>query len=97
MLDLEGIWLVKALASPFMAAAFFWTMYLVAPPQRRAPVAIGALVGVGLWGSLMIFGSVMPFPRFHGWLFATGLAGWLGGAPSYWLARRLHRPVAEAA
>lgn len=94
---LEGVWLVKALVTPFMVAAFFWTMYLVAPLNHRRPVALAALIVVGLWGSLMVFGSVMPWPRFHGWLFAIGLAGWVGGALSYWLARRLRGPVVEAA
>lgn len=93
----EGIWLAKVASSPFMAAAFFWTICLVAPLNRRRPVALAALIVVGLWGALMVFGAVMAWPRFHGWLFALGLALWLGGAFSYWLARRLLRPVAEAA
>jgi len=93
---LEGVWLVKALMTPFMVAAFFWTMYLVAPLNRRHPVALASLIVVGLWGSLMIVGSVMPWPRFHGWLFAIGLAGWVGGALSYWLAHRVRGPVVEA-
>ena len=94
---LEGVNLVKVVISPFMAAAFFWTMYLIAPRHRRAPVALAALVVIGLWGGLMLFGAVMPWPRFSVWLFALGLALWLAGALSYWLARRLLRPVAEAA
>lgn len=79
-----------------MAAAFFWTLYFVAPPNRRPLVAVAALVVVGLWGALMISGAVMPWPRFHGWLFALGLAGWLGGAVSYWMARRGRRFAAGA-
>lgn len=94
---MEGVWLVKVVISPFMAAALFWTIYLVTPPQRRAPMTVATLVVIGLWGSLMVLGSVMPGPQFNGWLFAMGLAIWLGGALSYWLVRRLLRPVAEAA
>jgi hypothetical protein len=93
---LEGDNLVKVVISPFMASAFFWTMYLIAPRHRRAPVALAALIVVGLWGALMILGAVMPWPRFHGWLFALGLALWLGGALSYWLARRLSGRIAVA-
>jgi hypothetical protein len=92
----EGVWLIKVVISPFMAAAFFWTIHLVAPPQRRAPASVAALVVVGLWGSVMIFGSVMPWPQFNGWLFTMGLALWLGGALAYWLARRLSGRIAVA-
>lgn len=88
---MEGVNSVKIVSSPFMSAAFFWTIYLVAPRHRRAPVAIAALIAIGLWGALMVFGSVVPGPQFHGWLVGIGLALWLGGGLSYWLARR--RPV----
>jgi hypothetical protein len=71
-----------------MAAAFFWTIYLVAPRHRRSPVAIAALLAIGLWGALMVYGAVVPGPQFHAWLFGIGLALWLGGGLSYWLARR---------
>jgi uncharacterized BrkB/YihY/UPF0761 family membrane protein len=93
----EGINSVKVVCSPFMSAAFFWTIYLVAPRHRRRPVALAALVAIGLWGALMVFGSVMPGPQFHGWLFGIGLALWLGGGLSYWLARRLRKPEAQVA
>lgn len=85
----EGINSVKVVSSPFMSAAFFWTIYLFAPRHRRPPVAIAALLVIGLWGALMVWGSVMPWPRFHSWLFGIGLALWLGGGHSFWLARRL--------
>jgi hypothetical protein len=91
---LEGVNTTKVVSSPFMSAAFFWTMYLVAPPHRRSPVAIGALIVTGLWGALMVFGSVMPGPGFHSWLFGIGMAHWLGGGVSYWLARRF-QPATE--
>lgn len=83
-----GGWLVKLLITAFMAAAFFWTLYLIAPRHRRRPVAVAALVVIGLWGALLVTGAVTPWPRFYGWLFAMGLAGWLGGVLSYGLARR---------
>jgi hypothetical protein len=83
-----GGWLVKVLTSPFMAAGFFWTMYLVVPRQFRRPTALGALVVVALWGALMVFAALTPWPRFSGWLFAMGLAGWFGGALSFWATRR---------
>ena len=60
-----------------MAAALFWTLYLFAPKHRRSSVAVAALVVIGLWGGLMIFGAVMPWPRVHSWLFGIGLALWL--------------------
>lgn len=90
-----GGWLAKLIMTPFMAAAFFWTLYLIAPGNRRRPVAVAALVIIGLWGALMVTGSVTPWPRFHGWLFAIGIAGWLAGTLSYWLTRR-GRAIAAA-
>ena len=92
----EGIWLVKILSSPFMAAALFWTMYLVAPPERRSAVAIGGLIVSALWGCLMVFGSFERWPDVHVSLFAMGLALWLGGGVSYWIARRFRVGLAEA-
>jgi len=94
---LQGVNATKVVISPFMSAAFFWTMYLVAPPHRRSPVAIGALIVTLLWGALMVFGSVMPGPGFHSWLFGIGVALWLGGGISYWLARRLRVGLPTAA
>ncbi len=88
-----GGWLVKVLVSPMMAAAFVWTMCLIAPRERRTPVAIASVIVVGLWGALLIYGSVTG-PRFHPWLFAMGMAGWLGGLASYWIVRRGPRVAA---
>jgi hypothetical protein len=93
----EGINTVKIISSPLMSAALFWTLYLVAPSHRRPPVAIAAISVIGLWGGLMVFGSLMPWPRFHSWLFGIGLALWLGGGLSYWVARRLQPPSSQVA
>jgi hypothetical protein len=94
---LEGVTSVKIVSSPFMAAALFWTLYLIAPPHRRSPVAVGALIVTGLWGGLMMFGALAPWPAFHGWLFGIGIALWLGGGVSYWLARRLRAGLPASA
>jgi hypothetical protein len=85
----EGVNLTKIVSSPFMSAALFWTLCLVAPTRLRRPAAIGALIVIGLWGGLMLLGSVVPRPNFHGWLLGLGLALWLGGGLSFWLALRL--------
>jgi hypothetical protein len=94
---LEGVNTVKVFCSPFMSAALFWTLYLVAPTHRRSPVAVAALIVIGLWGGLMVFGSLMAWPQFHNWLFGIGLALWLGGGLSYWLARRFQPPTGQVA
>ena len=85
----EGVNTTKIVSSPFMAAALFWTMYLIAPERYRSPIAVGALIVTGIWGGLMMLGAVMPWPRFDSWLVGLGLALWLGGGISYWVARRL--------
>ena len=45
----EGVNTTKIVSSPFVAAALFWTLYLVAPKHRRSSVAVAALVVIGLW------------------------------------------------
>ena len=91
-----GVNTTKIVSSPFMAAALFWTLYLVAPKHRRSSVAVAALVVIGLWGGLMIFRAVMPWPRVHSWLFGIGLALWLGGIVPYWLSHRYGKTVQPA-
>ncbi len=60
----EGVNMTKIVSSPFMAAALFWTLYLVAPKHRRSSVAVAALVVIGLWGGLIISGLSCPGPEF---------------------------------
>jgi hypothetical protein len=80
----EGIWLVKVITTPLMAAAFFWTMFHVAPPERRKAVALGALVVVAAWGTVLAAAGVTSASGFHGSLFAMGIGAWAGGLLSYW-------------
>src|SRR5262245_61950274 len=68
-----AIFTIKVLTSPFIGAAFVATMCLVSPRNLRMPVAVGALVVVGLWGGYLVALSVVPLnTRVSGWLLTMG-------------------------
>jgi hypothetical protein len=90
-------WLVTPILTSLMTAAFVWTMCLVAPRRRRPPVAIASVILVGIWGGILVVGTLAYWPNHNvGGPLAMGLTGWLGGAVAYWLARR-GRPARQAA
>jgi hypothetical protein len=83
--------LAKVTAMGFMALAFFWTVFFVAPAQRRPRVALAALIGLSLVGGLAVFNAFRPWPEFAGWKFAMGLACLSCAVASYWAASRVGR------
>lgn len=73
----EAWWLAKAVATPFMGAAFIGTAWWSAP-SRKPSVAVLALGAVTVWATYLVVSSVgrdgFPWPALLG---ALGLAGGL--------------------
>jgi hypothetical protein len=87
-------WAAKCASTPFMGAIVVAVVWWLAPVRKSLATALAFGV-VSLWGGVFVIGGVLSGGNW--WLFAMGLSGFLGGALTWWLARRsIHGTAALA-